>query len=825
MISGSWPTGAKSAALTVNGAAVSDELVSIAYTDDLTGGSAMTIGAAAAARVRFVVDGPSVDYEGAAVSITIGGIPLGTFYVTDHSERDGRLTVDAVDAMGTAAMREAYVPAASSGTALGVAGEICAALGLTMGDTGGITDAAVSGLSEGHTYREMLGHMAAVLGRNAHIDRHGRLVFRWYEAPAFGNARAEDTGGGNIDLRGVLAREQSGGVQVTYGVEASEIGEGAILLTVKGTCLVPADEVYAGELTKKTADAALTGIAVAVTTVTADTETDGAGNVTATEERRTSVLAAGGTPAVSLRCDYMSQAVLDGIFARIGGFSYRPMTLSFYGDCRVETGDVIRVTDRDGQVYDIPVSAVTHSWDGGVKTTVTAGAPVSFSGGSVTAALSRVSSELAALGNREASNVEALSRRIGNETASREAAIQALSGALAGAGGLYETTETPAGGGTVYYLHDKADLASSGVVLKLTAQALGISTDGGQTYPAGWDFVSGTTITNILQTVGVAADWITSGRVQSRNGRVYFDLDDNVIVCSQLQASRPWDSTTGTDPGDVVVDISKRNISGSTWASYANIYKSGNEGNGLCIMPPVPGGQYSPDDRVLVFTWGDNPIELRHHSGMTGNADYTSVLCLDENRAELFAKSSTSNNLSGFWMDDTGIHASGDLSAGAVTAVSLAVSGVKQRVVDTEDYGVRSFYCYETPTPMFGDVGEGVLGEDGRCAVFPDPVFARSVAPGQYQVFLQSYGPGECFVTERSGDRFLVEGTPGLRFGWELKARQAGFSQRRLDKHTPEASVVTADYGGLALAHIASLRRDPVAAAHLNHMKEREGPI
>jgi hypothetical protein len=82
---------------------------------------------------------------------------------------------------------------------------------------------------------------------------------------------------------------------------------------------------------------------------------------------------------------------------------------------------------------------------------------------------------------------------------------------------------------------------------------------------------------------------------------------------------------------------------------------------------------------------------------------------------------------------------------------------------------------------MFGDIGEGLIGSDGTCIIDIDPVFEETVETSQYQVFLQKYGAGELWITERGPHSFTVSGTPGLRFGWEVKARQYDFSQLRLD--------------------------------------------
>ena len=89
MVSGSWTAGAKAAVLTVNGQTVTDEILSVTYTDDINGaGDALRLGASSAARVRVVIDSPSVTYAGAELTVSIGGIPLGTFEVTNTSEKE-----------------------------------------------------------------------------------------------------------------------------------------------------------------------------------------------------------------------------------------------------------------------------------------------------------------------------------------------------------------------------------------------------------------------------------------------------------------------------------------------------------------------------------------------------------------------------------------------------------------------------------------------------------------------------------------------------------------------------------------------------------------
>ena len=138
-------------------------------------------------------------------------------------------------------------------------------------------------------------------------------------------------------------------------------------------------------------------------------------------------------------------------------------------------------------------------------------------------------------------------------------------------------------------------------------------------------------------------------------------------------------------------------------------------------------------------------------------------------------------------------------------------NGTKSRVVETNQYSDRALYCYETPSPMFGDVGEGVIGDDGLCYVALDAVFAQTISTTQYQVFLQKYGAGDCWIADRNGAYFIVQGTPGLAFGWELKAKQKGYDQKRLDNVNQYYEPETTDYGVEAALYIQKLRDGRIA--------------
>nr|DAQ89053.1 MAG TPA: Putative tail protein [Caudoviricetes sp.] len=125
----------------------------------------------------------------------------------------------------------------------------------------------------------------------------------------------------------------------------------------------------------------------------------------------------------------------------------------------------------------------------------------------------------------------------------------------------------------------------------------------------------------------------------------------------------------------------------------------------------------------------------------------------------------------------------------------FSVTGKKSRVVNTKSYSRRLLNAYETPAPMFGDVGEGTIGVDGKCYISIDPIFLETIASGcKYQVFLQKNGKGDVWVSERHETYFVVEGTESLNFSWEIKARQKDYEYDRIDVYNENVEERDIDY-------------------------------
>lgn len=76
-----------------------------------------------------------------------------------------------------------------------------------------------------------------------------------------------------------------------------------------------------------------------------------------------------GSMAINISNPFMTQAVLDSVFKRIGGFTYRPLTVECLGDWRLEVGDIIKVT-KDSVTYSVPITSITYDCDGGLKCSI-----------------------------------------------------------------------------------------------------------------------------------------------------------------------------------------------------------------------------------------------------------------------------------------------------------------------------------------------------------------------------------------------------------------------------------------------------------------------
>lgn len=184
----------------------------------------------------------------------------------------------------------------------------------------------------------------------------------------------------------------------------------------------------------------------------------------------------------------------------------------------LEFGDMARSFDRNGNGYLIPITDVSSPLNGITTVKTQADDPIRNSSTYMSEATKAL--------------VEAR-QLVKDERTEREKAVERLNNTLKTSGGLYMTVEPQDDGSNIYYAHNKPTLEESDIVWKFTAEAIGISMDGGKTYPYGLN-INGELIARLLYAEGINASYINAGAlvVRDTNGKIIFsaDIDNNQIV-------------------------------------------------------------------------------------------------------------------------------------------------------------------------------------------------------------------------------------------------------------------------------------------------------
>lgn len=245
------------------------------------------------------------------------------------------------------------------------------------------------------------------------------------------------------------------------------------------------------------------------------------------------------------------------------------------------------------------------------------------------------------------------------------------------------------------------------------------------------------------------------------------------------------DLTSGLTSSDVQYKFfdcwaSDQNVGGDSYKKGLTIYAPAYVKNGLFFNNPssnftsdIKGGATWNSDNGnidnLLGIYGDNGLSLGYKAGDT----YKEKLVLTKEShpgTDDTIRSWGNFNGSG-WM----------LHNFDIVAKSLSVSGSKNCLQETKNYGARLINAYETAEYFFGDLGFGKINEDGECLVSIDDTFLECVNTNvEYHVFTQAY-TGLIKTIERYKTYFIVKGEPGTNFSWELKAKRIEYENNRLE--------------------------------------------
>lgn len=331
------------------------------------------------------------------------------------------------------------------------------------------------------TYGQVIAYILQLSGLWGKCGHDGELLIGWYDMSQF------DSQGYN------------GG---TFSTKTTPYSDGDTLNGGNFTDYSSGDSVDGGTFTEArnyhniytqkdlnvaTDDVVITGVKVTVTS-----KEDKKKDVNALAGKEGYVVSISDNPFISAD---KAQTVANYIFKKIGGMRFRPLDATLLSNPLIESGDVALVTDRKQNTYSCFISNRTFTVGSGTKISCDAENASRNSA-------DKFSNETKAI---------ARARKVAQAQLSvYDKQMQLLTQLMSQSLGLFKTEQKQEDGSIIYIMHNKADLNSSNIQWKMTANGMAVSSDYGKTWNAGID-KDGNAIFNIMSAIGINFDWAHGG--------------------------------------------------------------------------------------------------------------------------------------------------------------------------------------------------------------------------------------------------------------------------------------------------------------------------
>lgn len=353
---------------------------------------------------------------------------------------------------------------------------------------------------DGSTFREVIGWAATLAGCFARCDRQGRLELKWFDQATL-EKPATDIDGGRFD-KATATYYQTG--DSADGGPFNPWAEGAVYeggTFQEERAIHHISTLYAQDIGID--DVVITGIKLVVRE---ESEEKGS-------EDKVYLFGSKGYCIEIQNNPFVNSANVSEIgawlAAQLVGLTFRKANVQHANTPAIEAGDIALIWDRKGREYPILIT----------RTRFEIGRPQT----TVSAAETPARNSATRYSGATKSYVEAR-KLFKKEMIQREQQLANLAEKLASHSGLYSTTETQSNGGKIYYLHDMPDLEDSTIIWKMTAEAWGVSNDGGKTWNGGMT-VDGDTVVRLLTAEGInCSDIEIRGKLQDAKGNNYWDL-------------------------------------------------------------------------------------------------------------------------------------------------------------------------------------------------------------------------------------------------------------------------------------------------------------
>lgn len=462
---------------------------------------------------------------GLQLSGTVETLHKGVFTVDEANASGGTIVITALDNMNKFDTDFSEVTATFPITAFNLLYAVCLHCGVSLATTTFFNSdfsIATRPDDEATTCREIVAWIAQLSGNFARCNTDGALELKWYDFGVFENA--DNIDGGTFDSSNPYASgDNVDGGDFTFS-ETTNYNGGTFLDMNRY------HHIYSlGNATIGTDDVVITGIRVKAMGIDSDY------GETVLFGSEGYVIEISDNPLIQ---ENTAATIANSIGAKIVGMKFRTCSVQALTDPSIEAGDVAYLSHKNNS-YQILITGIDYTI--GKLQSIVCGAETPSKNSS-----KRYPPETKTI-------VEAR-KMVKAEKTARELAIAQLATILENSSGLYMTKVQQPDGSYIYYMHDKQTLSESAVVWKLTANALGISTDGGITYPYGLD-ATGAAILSRIYTIGLDATYVNTGILASQNGASTINLNNGTF--SLGNAHFVWDGTSFKVIGDVTANSGK----------------------------------------------------------------------------------------------------------------------------------------------------------------------------------------------------------------------------------------------------------------------------
>lgn len=356
------------------------------------------------------------------------------------------------------------------------------------------------------TYGQVIAYILQLSGLWGKCGHDGELLIEWYDMSQFGS---QNYNGGTFSTKTTPYSDGdtlNGGNFTDYS--SGDTADGGTFTETRNYHNVYTQK----DLNVATDDVVITGVKVTVTS-----KEDKAKDVNALAGKEGYVVSISDNPFISAD---KAQTVANYIFKKIGGMRFRPLDATLLSTPLIESGDVALVTDRKQNTYSCFISNRTFTVGSGTKISCDA---------------ENASRNSADKFSNETKAIVQAREVVQTQLSVYDKQMQLLTQLMSQSLGLFKTEQVQEDGSIIYIMHNKADLNSSNIQWKMTANGMAVSSDYGKTWNAGVD-KDGNAIFNIMSAIGINFDWahggtLTLGGENNVNGKQYVkDANGKILI-------------------------------------------------------------------------------------------------------------------------------------------------------------------------------------------------------------------------------------------------------------------------------------------------------